>query len=89
MRARSARDGLQREIAELEVALARSYGVRAAVYEQLRKFDPGNPLLTDESLRSRIANAAESAFINNPDPDGRLSYDRARDVGRTFKIPGR
>lgn len=89
MRARSAANSYEREIARLDQALARSYGVRSAAFEQLRKLDPNNPILKDEELRKRIGDAAESAYFSLPGPDGVRHYDRAREVGRAFKIPGR
>lgn len=78
-----------KEIEELTTDLCKLYGVREALMAQLRRFDPQNPLLHDLDLRKRIGTAAAQAFFNNPDPDGVLNYERAREVGRTFKIPGR
>jgi hypothetical protein len=73
----------------LKTDLSKLYGVREALMAQLRLHDPKNPLLVDIDLRRRIGEAAAQAFFNTPDPDGVHNYERAREVGRTFKIPGR
>jgi hypothetical protein len=74
---------------EVRTALAGQYALREALIGQLRKFDPKNPLIEDQDLQQRVKAAAAQALFNNPDPDGALNFSRARDVGRTFKIPGR
>lgn len=74
---------------KLEADICKLYGVREALMAQLQLHDPKNPLLVDIELRRRIGEAAVQAFYSTPDPDGIRNYDRARDVGRTFKIPGR
>lgn len=58
-------------------------GVREATFVQLARFDPNNPILKDTSLIERIKKAAYAAFKI----DG-LNYGAAREVGRTFRIPG-
>ena len=63
---------------------AENVGMRAAAAEQLTKYDPKNPILHDDSLIERIKKAAVSAFRV-----AKLDYAAARDVGRTFIIPGR
>lgn len=59
------------------------YGVRAAVIAQLERYDPSNPVIKDDSLVERIKKAAVSAFRI-----GKQDYVAAKEVGRTFRIPG-
>lgn len=59
------------------------YGVRAAVITQLERYDPSNPVIKDDSLVERIKKAAVSAFRI-----GKQDYAAAKEVGRTFRIPG-
>lgn len=67
----------------MEVAAA-NYGVRAALAAQVERFDPANPLLKDANLVERVKKAAIAAFhVNGKD------FGAAREVGRTFSIPGR
>jgi hypothetical protein len=82
-------DTQRQRINSLEEDLCKLFGVREALMAQLRLHDPKNPLLLDVELRRRIGAAAAQAFYNTPDPDGVLNFERAREVGRTFKIPGR
>ena len=89
MRHRNEMDGYEERIDRLRSSLAKAYAVRSAVQEQLRRLDPTNPVLVDIDLRERIAAAGNYAFWNHPDPDGTLNFDRPKDVGETFKIPGR
>ena len=67
----------------IELGNAANLGSRYALAAQLERHDSKNPLLIDRSLMERLQAAAESAFIN-----GGKDFDAARDVGRTFKIPG-
>lgn len=71
-------------VIEMNLANAGNLGVRYALAEQLSHADPDNPLLKDVSLVERIKAAAESAFKIAGN-----HFDAAREVGRTFKIPGR
>ena len=63
---------------------AENVGVRATLAAQLKNYDPKNPLLTDDSLVDRIKKAAVSAFRV-----AELDFGAAREVGKTFRIPGR
>lgn len=83
------REHYEDRIADLRNYLARAYGLREALLVQLKISDPSNPLVQDEDLRERIATSASRAFFANRDPDGTLNFNRAKEVGRTFKIPGR
>ena len=74
------------ELDETELANAANLSVRYALVEQLKRHDPANPLLTDKSLLERLMSAAKSAFSV---AERAKCFDAARDVGRTFKIPGR
>jgi hypothetical protein len=74
---------------KVSTALAGQYALREALIGQLRKFDPKNPLIEDQDLQQRVKTAAAQALFNNLDPDGAINFERAREVGRTFKIPGR
>lgn len=57
--------------------------MRGALATQLANYDPKHPLLHDDSLIERIKEAGTSAFrISN------LDFEAARDVGKTFAIPG-
>ena len=69
--------------------LAEAYGVRESLLAQLKAKDPSNPLVVDVELRKRIASTAANVLFSNRDADGRLNFERAKEVGRTFKIPGR
>ncbi len=71
------------------LSLAKALAVREAALTQLASLDPTNPLVVDGDLRLRIAEAGEQAFVNHPGADGVRTYNRAREVGRSFKIPGR
>lgn len=71
-------------ITEMNEANAANLGLRCALEEQLRKVDPTHPLLKDTSLIERIKAAAISGFYAVS-----RNFDGAREVGRTFKIPGR
>lgn len=71
---------LAREMMDLAAGLT---GVRSALAAQLEKHDPSHPLLKDVSLVERIKKAAVSAFRI-----AERNLDAARDVGRTFAIPG-
>lgn len=75
---------LERELEEVNGANASNLGVRYALAEQLRRVDPLNPLLVDEPLRNCLMEAAERAFFL----EGK-HFDAARQVGRSFDIPGR
>ena len=71
-------------VQETQAANAANLATRYALATQLERHDPMNPLLVDKSIVERIQAAAESAFIT-----AGHDYNAARDVGRTFKIPGR
>lgn len=58
-------------------------GIRSALATQLATFDPAHPLLKDDSLIERIKKAAVAAFRIS-----KLDFDAAREVGKTFAIPG-
>lgn len=73
-----------RGIVEMNDAHAGNLGIRCALEEQLRHVDPTSPLLKDTSLIERIKAAAISGFYALNE-----HFDGAREVGRTFKIPGR
>lgn len=73
-----------RGIVEMNDAHAGNLGIRCALEEQLRYVDPNSPLLKDTSLLERIKAAAISGFYALNE-----HFDGAREVGRTFKIPGR
>lgn len=75
-------DYLKGELQKCEEDNAANLAHRYALHEQLKRFDPTNPLLVDKMLVERLHNAAISAFViaqNSP--------DAAREVGRTFAIP--
>ena len=57
--------------------------LRNALSEQLKRFDPQNPLLKDLALQERIRNNAITAY-----KDGGDNFDAAREVGRTIQFPG-
>lgn len=76
-------------ITDLWEQLSHLYAMREALYGQLRAVDPKNPILVDGSLRKRLCLSAANSFFANPDADGRYNFERAKEVGRTFKIPGR
>ena len=60
------------------------YGHREALIAQLERYDPNNPLIKDNSLIERIKKSATSAFrLGKP-----LDWGNAKNVGRTFRIPG-
>lgn len=63
---------------------ASNLAMRYSLALQLCMLDPDNPLLKDASLKERIFKAAETAFKISGN-----NFDAAREVGRTFKIPGR
>lgn len=69
---------------EMTLHHAGNLGVRFALSTQLQRADPENPLLRDELLIERIKTAARAGF----ELKGR-DFEGARDVGRTFAIPGR
>lgn len=71
-------------ITEMNDAHAGNLGIRGALQEQLRHVDPNSPLLKDTSLLERIKAAAISGFYAAGE-----HFDGAREVGRTFRIPGR
>lgn len=75
---------LERQLEEIYGANASNLGVRYALAEQLRRVDPLNPLLVDEPLRNNLMEAAERAFFLED-----KNFDAARQVGRSFDIPGR
>ncbi|WP_371436197.1 hypothetical protein [Polaromonas sp.] len=81
---RHALDQANATIDEMNLANAANLGVRYALANQLAIVDPENPLLNDVSLVERLKAAAESAF-----KIAGQHFDAARDVGRSFKIPGR
>lgn len=81
---RHALDKANATIEEMNLANAANLGVRYALANQLAIVDPENPLLNDVSLVERLKAAAESAF-----KIAGQHFDAARDVGRSFKIPGR
>ncbi len=57
---------------------------RYALQEQLRTLDPTNPLLIDRQLVERLQAAGSAAY--------RIAgneWNAARELGRTFKVPGR
>ena len=58
--------------------------MRHALAEQLAVYDPQNPLLKDQILIEKLQSAAVSTLRTND-----LNFDAVREVGRTFKIPGR
>lgn len=69
---------------EMILANAENLGLRYALAEQVKKLDPGNPLLLDQMLIERLRMATIAAFeVSN------RSWDAAREAGRTFPIPGR
>ena len=71
-------------VVEMNDAHAGNLGIRCALEEQLRHVDPNSPLLKDTSLLERIKAAAISGFYALNE-----HFDGAREVGRTFRIPGR
>ena len=89
LRFRRRLSAIEKELESLETDLCKLLGVREALIAQLKLLDPQNPLVVDSELRRRIGEAAAHAFYSVPDPDGVRNFDRAREVGRTFKIPGR
>lgn len=58
--------------------------IRQALATQMAMVDPKHPLLVDTSLIERMKKAGVSALRTNG-----LDYEAVREVGRTFKIPGR
>ena len=58
--------------------------IRQALATQVAMVDPKHPLLIDTSLIERMKKAGVSALRTN-----NLHYEAVREVGRTFKIPGR
>jgi hypothetical protein len=89
---RRLQERLRTEDAEHEktiMSLVRTYALREAAFAQLECIDPTNPLVVDKNLQASIGAAAQNAFSNHPGPDGVRTYERAREVGRSFKIPGR
>lgn len=58
--------------------------IRQALATQVAMVDPNHPLLVDTSLIERMKKAGVSALRTN-----NLHYEAVREVGRTFKIPGR
>lgn len=71
------------ELAEVRRWNAGNMGKLAAALKQIEKLDPTNPLVRDTALRARIGDFAAAAFEKAND------WDVAREVGRTFSIPGR
>lgn len=69
---------------KMQLANASNLTIRYALAKELQKVDPGNPLLNDKMLRERLMEAGAKAFSISD-----LDFDAAREVGRTFKIPGR
>lgn len=84
IRLRRALDQANSNVVEMNEANGANLGLRCAFEEQLRIVDASHPLLKDTSLRERIMDAAVSGMIAAGN-----HFDGAREVGRTFKIPGR
>lgn len=77
--------GEWKEYAEKMVDSAAEYVVvREALANQLENVDPKNPLLTDRALVERVKAAGVSTLHTT-----KLDFEAVREVGRTFKIPGR
>lgn len=73
---------LKQDPEQIKLAYAGVIALRNALSEQLKRFDPQNPLLKDIALQERIRNNAVSAYKMNGD-----NFDAAREVGRTFVVP--
>lgn len=74
----------RRQLNVMNEANAVNLTLRYALARQLEKVDPQNPLIKDQALVERLKKAGRTAFALSPD-----TFDGAREVGRTFKIPGR
>lgn len=74
---------LKHDPEQIKQAYAGVIALRNALSEQLKRFDPDNPLLKDLFLQERIRNNAVAAYKTSGD-----NFDAAREVGRTFKVPG-
>ena len=68
---------------QIKLAYAGVIALRNALSEQLKRFDPQNPLLKDLALQERIRNNAVDAYKTGGD-----NFDAAREVGRTIQFPG-
>jgi hypothetical protein len=77
-------DRANANVVEMNEANAGNLGIRCALEEQLRFIDPENPLLNDASLLERIKAASVSGLYAAGN-----HFDGSREVGRTFRIPGR
>lgn len=73
---------LKHEHEQIKLAYAGVIALRCALSEQLKRFDPENPLLTDYAVQERIHSGGITAYKNNGD-----NFDAAREVGRTFVVP--
>ena len=72
------------ELERMKLAYAGSLALRKALERQLRDLDAINPVIHDYALVERIRLQGESAYKLSGD-----NFDAARDVGKTFAIPGR
>ena len=75
---------VEKRAADAEDAIAQNLAIRFALAAQLERIDPDNPILKDTMLLERLKEAGSSVFAVTDS-----NYDAAREVGRTFKIPGR
>ena len=67
-----------------EDANAANLAVRCALAAQLARVDPDNPLFKDNDLQDQVQDAGSKAYADNG-----CDYDKAREAGCTFIIPGR
>jgi hypothetical protein len=72
---------LKQDPEQIKVAYAGVIALRNALSEQLKRFDPENPLLKDIYLQERIRTKAITAYKTSG------NFDAAREVGRTFVVP--
>jgi hypothetical protein len=72
---------LQELLRSSDIDLARTFAIRAALQESLKKILPDAPLLNDVELRGRIGEAGARALaaVNH--------WDAPKEAGRTFKLP--
>lgn len=68
---------------DLVASTAGNLALRYALATALAKLDPTHPLVQDADLRDRIVRHAKHTIVATGD------WDQVREVGRTFKIPGR
>jgi hypothetical protein len=77
------RDAAMRLQTQYRDSNAANLALRVAALNALAKVDPTHPLVRDADLRDRITRHAKHTIEATND------WDEVREVGRTFKIPGR